>query len=104
METNELTQVWLEEEALHGDEDLIVVIRCDWAGHGECEGRLYQLVGSNLVSCHRHIVLHDLWRATPPEKDFSDWLDDLDNQTARIMYDTHKETTRLSYWKQMPIS
>lgn len=74
---DELTQAWLEEEALHGDEELIVIPRCEWAGHQECKGPLYKLPGPDLISCYRHLVLHERWCAIPVlHKDFIDWLDD----------------------------
>jgi hypothetical protein len=96
-----LTQAWLEEEALHGDEELIVVTRCDWAGHGECDGELYELKGSLIRMCKRHLTLHDLWCEVPPTESFMHWLDSLDNETARLMYEGHRENVGMEYWREI---
>lgn len=99
---DDLTQAWMEEEALHGDEELIVVARCGWAGHGECGGVLYGPKKGKQVMCHRHLVLHDVWwTMTSTEKDFTDWLDGLENDTARIMYESNQESVCMDCWREI---
>ena len=53
----------------------------------------------NIIRCHRHIVLADLWALAPPLCPFWDWLDELDGDTAQEMYDLHKEAVPLDYWE-----
>lgn len=75
--------------------------QCDCVNHSLCGGLLYKLIGQKIIRCHRHIVLHDLWCATPPTCDFYDWLDELDDETAQMMYELHKEAVPLYYWKEI---
>jgi hypothetical protein len=98
---NDLTQAWMEEEALHGDEELIIVARCELFGHSECNGALHEVRGTGITMCHRHLVLHDVWCDTPPIKDFAPWLDDLENDTARIMYEANQESINMNYWREI---
>jgi len=73
---------------------------CDCTNHGICDEPLYTLHGAEFVRCHRHIVLHDLW-CIAPICDLFDFLDTLDGDTARTMYELHREAVPLDYWEQL---
>lgn len=74
---------------------------CDCLGHGECGGDLYLSSGEQFARCHRHIVLQSVWSDTPPRCDLFDWLDELDGETAGLIYEAMRERVGLWYWKRI---
>lgn len=76
--------------------------QCDCLGHSICDGLLYRWVHDDkVIRCHRHIILVDLWCSGPPLCSYYRWLDELDGDTAQMMYDLHREAVPLDYWEEI---
>ena len=71
--------------------------QCDCARHGVCDGLLYKWIKGDVIRCHRHIVLYDLWCSGPPLCPFYDLLDELDREMDRLFRCKEEDTVLMAF-------